>query len=61
MTMHTCHWPGCPKQVPSALWGCRAHWLTLPNEIRAQATNSFQSELAIDGRAVMFRPYGAWG
>ena len=31
---HECHWPGCPKQVPPAMWGCRAHWYSLPLEIR---------------------------
>lgn len=31
---HTCHWPGCDKQVPPAMWGCRAHWFTLPRDIR---------------------------
>lgn len=31
---HTCHWPGCPKQVPPALWGCASHWYTLPKELR---------------------------
>lgn len=32
--MHTCHWPGCGKQVPPAMWGCRAHWFTLPQSLR---------------------------
>ena len=31
---HTCHWPGCAKQVPPAMWGCRAHWFRLPQRIR---------------------------
>lgn len=30
---HTCHWPGCPKQVPPAMWGCRPHWFTLPKPL----------------------------
>lgn len=33
---HTCHWPGCGKQVPPAMWGCRAHWFRLPVSIRRQ-------------------------
>lgn len=31
---HTCHWPGCEKQVPPAMWGCRAHWFKLPLRLR---------------------------
>lgn len=31
---HTCHWPGCEKQVPPAMWGCKAHWFTLPKRLR---------------------------
>ena len=31
---HTCHWPGCGKQVPPAAWGCRPHWFALPKHIR---------------------------
>lgn len=31
---HTCHWPGCKKEVPPEMWGCKPHWFTLPPEIR---------------------------
>jgi hypothetical protein len=31
---HTCHWPGCGKQVPPAMWGCKAHWFKLPKHLR---------------------------
>lgn len=31
---HHCHWPGCDKQVPPAMWGCRAHWFALPKALR---------------------------
>lgn len=31
---HHCHWPGCDKQVPPAMWGCRPHWYTLPLQLR---------------------------
>lgn len=27
---HHCHWPGCEKQVPPAMWGCKQHWFKLP-------------------------------
>lgn len=31
---HTCHWPGCGREVPPAMWGCKAHWFDLPVRIR---------------------------
>ena len=31
---HTCHWPGCGRQVPPAMWGCKPHWMRLPYAIR---------------------------
>ena len=31
---HTCHWPGCGKNVPPAMWGCREHWFKLPKPLR---------------------------
>jgi hypothetical protein len=31
---HTCHWPGCEKQVPPAMWGCKPHWFKLPKHLR---------------------------
>ena len=31
---HHCHWPGCPRQVPPAMWGCREHWNRLPKALR---------------------------
>ena len=31
---HHCHWPGCNKQVPPAMWGCRIHWFMLPKHLR---------------------------
>ena len=31
---HTCHWPGCAKQVPPAMWGCKPHWFALPLALR---------------------------
>lgn len=31
---HTCHWPGCDKQVPPAMWGCKTHWFRLPKVLR---------------------------
>jgi hypothetical protein len=31
---HACHWPGCTKQVPPAMWGCKEHWFMLPKHLR---------------------------
>lgn len=31
---HHCHWPGCERSVPPAMWGCRAHWFKLPLRLR---------------------------
>ncbi len=31
---HRCHWPGCPREVPPARWGCPQHWFQLPKELR---------------------------
>ncbi|MDR6887834.1 MULTISPECIES: zinc-finger-containing protein [Variovorax] len=31
---HTCHWPGCSRAVPPAMWGCSPHWFTLPKALR---------------------------
>lgn len=31
---HTCHWPGCTRQVKPALWGCGPHWKALPKELQ---------------------------
>lgn len=31
---HTCHWPGCNRRVPPAMWGCKPHWMRLPYAIR---------------------------
>lgn len=39
---HHCHWPGCPKQVPPAMWGCHQHWYKLPARIRAQIWRTYQ-------------------
>lgn len=31
---HTCHWPGCGKEMPPAMWGCKTHWFKLPKALR---------------------------
>lgn len=34
MSKHVCHWPGCDREVPAHVWGCRPHWFRLPKPIR---------------------------
>lgn len=31
---HSCHWPGCNRQVPPAMWGCKTHWFKIPKGLR---------------------------
>lgn len=38
---HHCHWPGCSRQVPPAMWGCRSHWFTLPKHLRDRIWATF--------------------
>lgn len=39
---HTCHWPGCKREVPPKMWGCRAHWFTLPADLRAAVWREYR-------------------
>jgi hypothetical protein len=38
---HTCHWPGCARQVPPAMWGCKPHWFKLPKWLRDKVFAAF--------------------
>jgi len=40
---HTCHWPGCDKQVPPAMWGCRPHWFALPKALRDRIWDTYRA------------------
>ena len=40
--LHECHWPGCHKQVPPAMWGCRQHWYALPPALRAKIWRTYR-------------------
>jgi hypothetical protein len=31
---HHCHWTGCAKECPPAMWGCGPHWFALPKRLR---------------------------
>ena len=39
---HTCHWPGCEKQVPPAMWGCKVHWYKLPQVLRNKIWRAYE-------------------
>lgn len=39
---HHCHWPGCTRQVPPAVWGCKAHWFKLPQHLRDRIWRAFR-------------------
>lgn len=39
---HHCHWPGCDRQVPPAMWGCRKHWYALPEDLRRKVWRTYQ-------------------
>lgn len=39
---HHCHWPGCERQVPPAMWGCREHWYRLPEHLRDRIWRTFR-------------------
>lgn len=46
---HTCHWPGCPKQVPPAMWGCSGHWFKLPKSLRDAIWREYRPGQEKDG------------
>ena len=50
MSRHTCHWPGCRVNVPPKLWGCEAHWFSLPVRLRAQIWDTYRSGQEVDKR-----------
>ena len=39
---HHCHWPGCPAEVPPAMWGCRKHWFKLPADLRGEIWRTYR-------------------
>ncbi|MGH8572085.1 MAG: hypothetical protein ACREX8_05860, partial [Gammaproteobacteria bacterium] len=45
---HTCHWPGCGKPVPPAMWGCREHWFRLPKLLRDEIWATYRPGQEID-------------
>lgn len=50
LSKHTCHWPNCGKEVPPAMWGCKAHWFKLPANLRARIWATYRAGQEIDKR-----------
>jgi hypothetical protein len=46
---HRCHWPGCEKSVPPAMWGCKGHWFKLPASLRAKVWATYVPGQEVDG------------
>ncbi len=44
---HRCHWPGCEKKVPPAMWGCKYHWGLLPSFLRNRIWNTYEAKQEI--------------
>lgn len=40
--LHECHWEGCLKQVPPAMWGCKEHWFRLPKILRDKIWRTYR-------------------
>ena len=39
---HHCHWTGCTKQVPPAMYMCKTHWFMLPTYLRNKVWNAYR-------------------
>jgi hypothetical protein len=46
---HHCHWPGCEKQVPPAMWGCSTHWFKLPAGLRRKVWATYRPGQEVAG------------
>ncbi len=47
--VHHCHWTGCDKQVPPAMWGCRNHWFKLPGPLRSWIWRTYKPGQEVNG------------
>jgi hypothetical protein len=39
---HTCHWPGCTRQVKPAMFMCGSHWFKLPLNLRNEVWAAYR-------------------
>ena len=49
---HRCNWPGCKLEVPLPHWGCEAHWLLLPKDLRSAIWRAYEIGQEADARLV---------
>lgn len=42
LRQHRCSWPGCHKNVSTAMWGCLEHWRRLPQDMRTTLWKHFE-------------------
>jgi hypothetical protein len=47
---HDCHWPGCGRACPPAMWGCKEHWFALPKPLRDRIWRAYRPGQEIDQR-----------
>lgn len=52
---HICHWPGCKKEVPPAMWGCKPHWMKIPKYLRDGIWNTY-----LPGQEIKKNPSAAY-
>ena len=45
---HTCHAPGCNRQVPPRMFACRAHWFALPKKTQDAIWREYRNGQEID-------------
>ncbi|WP_155836784.1 hypothetical protein [Paraburkholderia mimosarum] len=45
---HRCRWPGCESVVGNDLWGCKAHWRSLPSPVRAWIGRAYRQGMDTD-------------
>lgn len=62
---HHCHWTGCERKVPPALWGCRQHWYMLPLDLRTRIWRAYrpgqeQTKTPSDEYVAVAREVQAW-
>lgn len=50
---HNCPWPGCTRRVERSLWGCKAHWLMLPLDLRRACLKAWRRGSVAEHMAVL--------
>lgn len=58
---HTCHWAGCPVEVPAKLRGCKPHWFALPRKLRNRIWAAYRPGQEIEDRPRVVRSISSCG